>query len=64
MLVAESDEDDLVNCLNKLIDDPDLRASLANNSRVAAKQLTWENQENLLVDIYKKSIINGNLKTA
>lgn len=64
LLVAEGNEDDLVNCLNRLIEDPKLRAKLANNSKIAAKDLCWESQESLLVDMYKKATSNGELEAA
>lgn len=62
LLASEGDEDDLVDCLNRLIEDHELREELALNSKVAAKDLSWENQENLLLGVYKKAISNGKLK--
>jgi len=59
LLAAEGDEDDLVNCLNRLIEAPELRAKLAENSVIAAKDLCWESQENLLAEMYKKATSNG-----
>ncbi|MEG0633206.1 MAG: glycosyltransferase family 4 protein [Pseudomonas sp.] len=53
-LLAPADNDDaFVDCLNRLIEDPTLRKRLAQNSKKAAKYLTWESQESLLLDIYK-----------
>lgn len=64
LLATEGNEDDLVNCLNRLIEDPELRAKLAENSMIAAKDLCWESQENLLAEMYKKATSNGKFEAA
>lgn len=64
LLAAEGNEDDLVNCLNRLIENPELRAKLAENSVIAAKDLCWESQENLLAEMYKKATSTGKFEAA
>ena len=52
LLVRESDDQQLIDALNRLVSDPQLRRTLAANAVNAAAQLNWEQQEELLVNLY------------
>lgn len=52
LLVRESDDQQLIDALNRLVSDPQLRRTLAANAVSAAAQLNWEQQEELLVNLY------------
>ncbi|MDD2129115.1 glycosyltransferase family 4 protein [Pseudomonas sp. 17391] len=54
LLVPENDSLALAAALNQLVTDLELRSTLATNARSTATTLNWEEQESLLVDLYKQ----------
>lgn len=52
LLVRESDDQQLIDALNRLVSDPQLRRTFAGNAAIAATRLNWEQQEKLLVNLY------------
>lgn len=52
LLVRESDDQQLIDALNRLVGDPQLRTTLAANATNAAMRLNWEQQEAQLVSLY------------
>jgi len=53
LLAPDNDDEAFVECVNKLLGDSSLRASLSENAKTAAKALSWESQENSLIVLYK-----------
>lgn len=52
LLVPSDDTDALADAIGRLAGDAALRTHYANNARRAAEVLTWEEQENTLIDLY------------
>ena len=52
LLVPSDDTDALADAIGRLAGDASLRARYADNARRAAEVLTWEEQENTLIDLY------------
>lgn len=59
ILTAPGDMEALAQALQTLVDNPELRAQYAANSKQAAATLNWEGQESALVDLYKRIIPSG-----
>lgn len=53
LLIPPGDGEALAAALRRLVEDRELRETLAANAKRAATQLTWEAQESLLVDLYR-----------
>nr|WP_189665557.1 glycosyltransferase [Pseudomonas oryzicola] len=53
LLVPAGSDQALIDSLNKLICNSALRKKFADNSKKAAKNLSWETQEKLLLDLYQ-----------
>jgi len=53
LLVPPGDSEALTAALRRLVEDRELRQTLAANAKRAATQLTWEAQESLLVELYR-----------
>lgn len=58
LLVRSGDEAGLIRALNTLVQDASLRLRLAGNSRMAAAQLNWEQQEDQLLQLYSR-VLSG-----
>lgn len=58
--LADETHEGLVKAINKLIQNPQLREKYKANSIMARKELSWESQENALIDLYKN--INNKYK--
>ena len=54
LLVPESDSEALAGALRRLVGDAQLRVHYASRARAAAPTLSWEVQEHLLVDLYRR----------
>ncbi len=54
LLVREGDDEALASALQRLVNDPELRAALAANSAKASAHANWEEQEVLLTDLYQR----------
>jgi glycosyltransferase involved in cell wall biosynthesis len=52
LVFTPGDTKDLTRKIQVLVEDPDLRSSYGEKAKVAAKQLNWENQESLLIDLF------------
>ncbi|MEN4947688.1 glycosyltransferase family 4 protein [Pseudomonas proteolytica] len=62
-LVRESDDQQLIDALNRLVSDPQLRRTFAGNAAIAATRLNWEQQEKLLVNLYGR-VLKGRTSCA
>lgn len=54
LLVKPGDSDALVDALNRLVDDPELRKHYSGRAERAASTLNWEEQEQSLVAMYER----------
>lgn len=63
LLVRESDDQQLIDALNRLVSDPQLRRTFAGNAAIAATRLNWEQQEKLLVNLYGR-VLKGRTSCA
>nr|WP_281504458.1 glycosyltransferase family 4 protein [Chromohalobacter sarecensis] len=54
LLIEPGDTAALAEAIQTLVDDPAKRAAFADNAREAARTLNWEDQEHLLVALYRK----------
>ena len=58
LLTVPGDTASLVGALQTLVSDSTLRARFAENARIAARQLNWEEQEEALVKLYERVLAN------
>lgn len=59
LLVPANDSSSLAGALIQLVTDLELRSTFATNARSTAGKLNWEEQENRLVELYKKILKEG-----
>ncbi|WP_159266013.1 glycosyltransferase [Pseudomonas monteilii] len=64
VLIPDNDDAALVEAVNKLLGDRNLRTSLSKNAKLAAKALSWESQENLLTGLYQNILSDRQDKVA